>query len=228
MSDKLHKGHRQRLMEKIGKAPDQFYDHEILEALLFCVLPRVDTNPLAHRLLQRFGDIKNVLNAEETALCSVEGVGKQVANFLRLQGELHRRIDQVKPKTHYLKNSRDTRLFVRQHLDENDKEKLLIIFLNGVGKVLSVSTYSNKKKDLVKTKVLDMVQSAAALHATALVIAHNHPSGNPKPSEDDIASTEALNVFCKMCGIVLSDHVIVAGTDSFSFRDEGLIDPPKM
>ncbi len=228
MSDNLHTGHRKRLMERVGKAPDQLYDHEILEALLFFALPRVDTNPLAHRLLQRFGDIQNVLNAEEGALCSVDGVGVQVANFLRLQGELHRRMDQVKPKTRYLKNSRDARLFVRRHLGESDTEKLLIVFLSGAGKVLSVSTYSNKKKEQVETKVLDMIQIAAALRAKALVLAHNHPSGNPKPSEKDIKSTETIDVFCKMCGITLFDHVIVSGTDSFSFRDEGLIDPPKM
>lgn len=227
MSDGLHKGHRQRLMERFGKSPDHFYDHEILEALLFYALPRVDTNPLAHRLLQRFGNIQNVLNADEKSLCTVEGIGVQVATFLRLHGEIYRRIQQVKPQVQYLRNSRDSRIFVKERLDETTDEELLMMFLDGQGKVLSVSKYSNKKADQVESQILDVVQSAAALRAKAMVIAHNHPSGNPKPSVEDIASTKKLETFCEMCGIVLSDHVIIAGKNTFSFRDEGLINPSK-
>ena len=228
MADKLHTGHRQRLLEKFGKEPSQFYDHEILETLLFYAMPRVDTNPIAHRLLQRFGNIENVLNAEERALCSVDGVGVQVATFLRLQGELHRRMQQIKPQQICLKNSKDARLFAKSRIDESSVEKLLMAFLDRKGNGLSVSTYSNKKEDAVETQILDMLQSAAALHARALLIAHNHPSGDPRPSKEEIASTKKLETFCIMSDIILLDHVIIAGKDSFSFRDEGLINPPKM
>ena len=79
----------------------------------------------------------------------------------------------------------------------------------------------------MESQILDVVQSAAALRAKAMVIAHNHPSGNPKPSDEDIKSTKKLETFCEMCGIVLSDHVIIAGKNTFSFRDEGLINPSK-
>ena len=79
----------------------------------------------------------------------------------------------------------------------------------------------------MESQVFEVVQSAAALRAKALIIAHNHPSGNARPSKEDIASTQKLETFCEMCGVMLSDHIIIAGQDSFSFRDEGLIHSSK-
>ena len=224
MAEQLHRGHRQRMMEKFSGDPGRFYDHELLEIFLYYAMPRVDTNPLAHRLLARFGSIERVLSADETSLLSVEGVGKRTAAFLRMHGELYRRIVQVKPREIKLVNSLDGKNFVKEKLKDKDEEEFLFVFMDGLGKVLSVSKHSDGMRGSVGAKILEMVRSAAALKAKNLLIAHNHPSGSLRPSEEDLASTDKLRMFCEMCEMRLIDHVIVAaGGETFSMRDAGYL-----
>lgn len=222
----LHDGHRARKKEQfLLHGLDCFAEHEALELLLFYVLPRRDTNPLAHRLLETFGSLKAVLNAEPEHLMQVEGVGESTAVFLSLLGAVYRRMDKMPHKKARqcfgsVKNSYD---YFKNLLRKEPREALYMACLDSSGHLLNCRKVADGDVSAVQLPLRKMVQDAMLCGASTVILAHNHPSGVASASERDYCATAVVYAEMEKVGIELRDHIIVAGDDCLSMNQAGLL-----
>ncbi len=221
----LHEGHRARITDKLLKSPDSMQEHELLEILLFQYIPRRNTNDIAHRLLRTFGCIKNVLNANEKLLMTVDGVGKKVAAGLVLTGKLLDSVHECKSHKFNEVISYET---ARQDFINYYRglriEKTVILLLDKRNAPLCQIEFeinSISKSFIDKTELA----SAIALNKpTFAIMAHNHPSGIAYPSQDDDTATLLVFELCGVLGVKLNDHIIVAGGTTYSYYHDGRLD----
>ncbi len=223
----VHEGHRARKKEQFRKhGLDAFADHEVLELLLFYAVPRRDTNPIAHRLLERFGSLDGVLSAPVEELASVDGVGEHAATLLSLLLPVIRRAYMTAQKgdvalgdTERLGRYFCTLFFgIRQ-------EAFYEVCLDAKGKLLRCCKVADGSVDAVNINMRCLVENALRCHASAVALAHNHPSGIALPSPDDNTTTLMAYDALRTVGIDLVDHIIVADGDFVSLRENGLLPP---
>lgn len=228
MSDKvLHEGHRQRMYDKLI-AGDSLYDHEMLEIMLFFVISRQNTNPLAHRLLDAFGSISGVLAAEPAALMHIDGVGERVVAYIKGLNEIMQRIDREAIGIVSLRNYEDFKRFATLRLSSKAEEVLELYLIEKSGKVRSVHSFTNNETNSVGVEARDIFNIIIASKPYALVIAHNHLSGNPTPSTSDDRFTAEMQVLCSMYNVQLLDHCIYATeTNVYSYYLSGRIEVVK-
>lgn len=221
----MHEGHRQRMYSKL-ESGENLFDHEILEILLYAAFPRVNTNPIAHNLLDRFGTLSNVLSASKAELKSVENVGEQTANFLGCVGECCRRVGKTETLAK-IATYGDFKHFAEMRLKGRTDEYLEFYLLDKCGNVLGVYSYSSAKSNAVTIKLDDIARSIARVAPATLLVAHNHPNGLPKPSDEDVKFTKAIQIVCNMHGVDFRDHLIYADGGFYSFLDDGIMDEIK-
>ena len=228
VDNNLHKGHRERTIKKFLQSADSFPEHEVLEVLLFFALPRIDTNPLAHRLIQMFGSLDGVFNATAEQLLSVDGVGEKVATQILLVSQVIKRIkNNAKETEHYLINFAKAKEYLVSLFQGLNHEKFVILLLSKKYKLLANLEFSNDAVHSVSAEIPDLVK-AINIHKPAFaIIAHNHPSGNITPSEQDDFTTKKLNVILDLHDVNLFDHVIVSGERAYSYNQERRIDEIK-
>ncbi len=228
VDNNVHKGHRERTIKKFLESADSFSEHEVLEVLLFFAMPRVDTNPLAHRLIQMFGSLDGVFNATAEQLTSVNGVGEKIATQILLISQIVKRISKGKGKQDvYLFNFAKTKEYLVEIFKGLRHEKFVVLLLNKKFKLIANVEFSNDTVHSVKAEVPDFVK-AINIHKPAFaIIAHNHPSGNVLPSEQDDFTTKKLNVIFELHDVNLFDHVIVCGEMAYSYNQERRIDQIK-
>lgn len=220
----MHQGHRKRMYEKL-KNGDRLYEHELLEILLFNAYPRVNTNPIAHALLNAFGNIAGVLNAEVSELCAVEGVGESVALYLKCIGECTRNIPKNSAGVAVLKSYEDFKSFVRIRLRGKTEEVLELYCIEKSGKVKNISTFTSKEQNKVRIYTEKVANVITANKPYALLIAHNHLSGNSEPSLNDDMFTNEVQLMCSMNNVQLFDHCIYSSDSNiFSYYTSGKID----
>lgn len=222
MQEQLHEGHRERIINKFIEFPDAFNDHELMEIFLFAVYPRKDTNEIAHRLIDSFGSIKNVFNASAEQLMTVKGVGKAVATQIILHAKLMQKIAAAKQTenelafTSFAKTKKEiTSLFAGLK-----GEKLYFFLLNDAFKSVFRLEYSGHA-DEVLTDTAEIARAMSLHKAKFALMAHNHPSGNVEPSEEDDIATKKFLVACNLHGIKLIDHVIVTSDNVYSYFGSG-------
>jgi len=213
-------GHRRRLKERFrGAGADAVADYELIELLLFRSIPRRDTKPLAKRLMSRFGSFGAVLGASEAQLCEIAGVGPEVALDLKLilaaaqrltRGRIHGR--QV------LSSWTDVLDYCRAAMAFGDKEQFRILFLDKKNALIADELQQTGTVDHTPVYPREVVKRALELSATALILVHNHPSGDPTPSRADIEMTRQIADIAKPLGIALHDHVIVGRDGHASLR----------
>ena len=228
--ENLHEGHRQRAIEKLMKNPDGLAEHELLEILLFSVLPRQDTNALAHRLLNCFGSLEKVLSATGKELMSVKGVGKSVSAQIIVLGRICN-IVSARDKdednsswSSFYSHKKEIACFFNGIMDE----RFVMVLLDKRRRKITKITCDNEMISNVKVDVPDLAKAIAIHKPAHIVICHNHPSGNPLPSEQDDFTTKKINLVCAMHGVTLADHVIFAGNDRFySYHVENRLDDIK-
>lgn len=221
--DNLHAGHRERMTTKFLSAPDSFSDHELLEVLLFFALPRVDTNLLAHKILNVFGSLEKVLSANESELTAIDGVGKKVATEIILVGRIFQRIKdrKVAKEPVYSFNTLSKQLI--DYFHDVDKEKFLIICLDKSNKKILQEEVSDTTNFKVEVDVKRVAKIFAKVKPSLAIIAHNHPSGSASPSEMDDITTKKINLLCEVHGVNLIEHIIIAKDKAYSyFRDNRL------
>ena len=223
----IHKGHRARRKEQFREhGLGAFADHEVLELLLFFAVPQKDTNPIAHRLLDRFGSLDAVLSAPPDELESVEGVGEHASTLLALLLPTVRRA--------YLTSRRES--VVLTNVESMGRYFCAMFFgarqevfyeacLDAKGKLLRCFKVAEGSVDAVNINVRCIVENALRCHATAVALAHNHPSGVALPSPDDNAATLMACDALRSVGVELLDHIIVADNDFVSLRQNGLLPP---
>lgn len=221
----VHDGHRSRKKDQFrAYGLDAFADHEVLELLLYYAIPRRDTNPIAHCLMERFGSLDAVFSAPIEELQKVEGVGENAATLLALLMPLYRRIRTVPRKKEIILSSteRTGEYFIDLFFGVT-REETYEACLDAKGKLLACYRIAEGGVDTVNINTRRLVENALKCGASAVVLAHNHPSGIALPSPDDNTTTLAVWETLRAVGIPLIDHIIVADEDYVSLRDNGLL-----
>lgn len=223
----IHSGHRQRLKQRfLREGLEHFDDVNALELLLFFALPRQDTNPTAHALLQQFGSLAAVLEAPAEALAQVPGVGEHAAVLLKLTTAMSRRYmvsrQEARPILSSVSQCGD--YLVPRFFGLRD-ENVCLLCLDAKCKVISCQLVGQGSVNSAGVPIRRIVEYALNANATSVVLAHNHPSGIALPSEDDVAATARLAAALNGVGIILADHIIVADDDFVSLVDSKLYHP---
>lgn len=221
----MHEGHRQRLTERcLKEGLEGFEEHEILEYLLFYVLPRVDTNPIAHRLIETFGSLAGVLEAKPEDLEQIEGIGPRAAAFISIIPEVFRAYERSKlGKRPYIKTIKDACDLAKSLLFGKPYEQFYVIWLDTQNRVIHYERLS--EGSVSESPVyLNKIAAAALRHrAVKVIIAHNHPGGNVTPSKADISTTHDILKTLNILSIDLIDHIIVSENSAFSFQADSLM-----
>ena len=225
MSEGLHDGHRERLINKFTEFPDSFSDHELLEIFLYTVVPRKDTNALAHRLIKAFGNLKNVFSATAEQLMAVEGVGKSVAAQIVLHAKIMNKISALSPeKTKMFSSPERIKAELVSLFDGVKGEKFYFFLLNEAFEPIFRLEYLGKTEEAVFADTTEIARAMSVHKAKFALIAHNHPSGNLTPSEADDVATSKFYIICEVHGVKLADHVIVSGKNIYSYFAEKRLD----
>ena len=220
----LHDGHRGRKKQQfLHHGVDSFSDHELLELALYYAIPRCDTNATAHRLIERFGSLRNVFLAPVEELTKVEGIGENAAIFLHLIPTISKRAQQNVPKERKLDSVEKCGTYFLRLLGGEHREALYELCLDGKGKLLACYQLSQGDMDSAALSVKQAVSNALSCGATAVVLGHNHPSGVALPSEEDRAATLRVRDALKALDIRLLDHIVVADGDYVSMAQSGFL-----
>jgi len=216
----IHDGHRERVRENVLKNGfEQLEDHRLLELLLFYSIPRGDTNELAHRLLNEFGSLSEIIKASPKKLTKVLGIGESSAIHLSAIGELCIRVQKegAIKKTAYKNDQEITNLVKSHYLNETNERLLLVCFDSGMRlKHLEfISEGDTVSTDLDLKKVVSKVIEC---DASFVVLAHNHPEGKAYPSGADIDTTSSVSVMLRKLNVVLADHIILNSDSVYSMR----------
>lgn len=223
----IHEGHRQRLKNRFrSEGLDGFTDVQILELLLFFCIPRRDTNPIAHELLARFGSLHQVLEAPLHELEKVEGIGEQASTLISLTRQLARSYGVSQASVEKILNttSKCGEYLKPFFLGKRD-ETVYLLSLDAKCKVLGCSEVGRGSVNSAGLSVRKIVETALALNATSVVLAHNHPSGLAIPSNEDTATTRRVALALYAVGIYLADHIVVAEDDFVSMAESGMYRP---
>lgn len=219
----IHEGHRQRLRERFRmEGLEGFAAHEVLELLLFYTRARGNVNPLAHRLLETFGSLKGVLQAPVEQLTAVDGVGEETATFLSMMVPLFRRYELcLCEETTCLHYFRDVEKYCRALLTGLNKERLYVISVSSQMKVLGKRAVGNGDLTQVMAYPRLVVETALNHNAYGVILCHNHPGGEARPSVGDVEVTCALEAVLAKLNIALLDHIIVADGKAYSMVAAG-------
>ncbi|NOY80670.1 MAG: DNA repair protein RadC [Kiritimatiellaeota bacterium] len=222
--ENVHLGHRDRLRARfLEEGLDGFEDHQVLELLLFQAIPRGDTNPIAHRLIKRFGSFAAVLEADPTDLATVEGVGQRAAAFLSMIPAVTRRYfhDRVAQDRSQLTDSEAVAGYVVPLMAGRSEEVFYVLCLDTHCRVLYAALVGKGTVKDAHVHPRHVVEAALRHRASSVVLAHNHPTGTAKPSKHDYRLTEILARALGPLEIRILDHIIVAGEDWYSFARNG-------
>ena len=217
----MHNGHRGRLKERFLKEGlDNFEQHNVLELALFYVIPRRDTNEIAHRLIERFGSISRVMDASVEDLVEVNGIGESVAVFLKFIPEFARRYIEDKGAFDNIINSTEKagQFLLPKFIGRTD-ENIIAVSLDSKCSVINSSIVSEGSVNEVSLNIRKLVEIAIKNKAISVILAHNHPNGLAIPSNEDIETTWKVKRALDYVGVNLLDHIIVANNDFVSMRD---------
>lgn len=218
----IHDGHRQRMRQGLIVHPDSFPDHALLEMLLYYSNPRGDTNPTAHLLMEQFGSISGVMDASVAELMRLPGVGEHTVALLKLVKELGGRyqIDRAS-MGEQVRTTADACRLLKPYFYGTRQERVFLLCLDGKGKALAVRAAGEGNVNTVEVVARKVVEAALSLNASAVVLAHNHPSGVAIPSAEDVATTRSLYQILSLVNVTLLDHLVFADGDAVSMRDSG-------
>jgi len=218
-------GHRERLRERFHAAgPDALSDYELLEMALFAAIPRRDTKPLAKALLKKFGSFAEVVHAPEARLREVDGIRDASVNQLKLIAAAADRIAKGEIRRNVALSSWDEVIgYCRSSMAFADKEQFRLLFLDKRNQLIADEVQQTGTVDHTPVYPREVIKRALELSATALILVHNHPSGDPTPSQADIQMTKAIVEIAKPLGIAVHDHIIVGKNGHASLKGMRLI-----
>jgi DNA repair protein RadC len=220
----IHEGHRQRLKERfLRDGLDGFTEVQILELLLFYAVPRRDTNPIAHGLIQRFGNLSRVLDAPVDRLMEVDGITQNGATLLKLAKAMGRSYDVSRSKLEtVIRTIDDCGAYLLPFFRNRRNETVFLLCLDAKLKVLDCREIGEGSINYASVPVRRVVETALDLGASSVVLAHNHPSGVAVPSDEDILTTRRVAAALSAVEIALADHIVVADGDYVSMVQSGL------
>ena len=223
----VHDGHRERLKERFrSEGLDGFTEVQVLELLLFYSVPRKDTNEIAHALLEKFGTLAQVVDANPADLEQVPGMGSSSARFLKLLSAAGRRyqISRTESAT-ILRTLEQCGAYLQPRFFGRKHEAVFLLCLDAKCKVLACKQVGEGSVNSAGVPIRRIVETALSANATMVVLAHNHPSGLALPSADDIQTTKRLAVALDTVEITLIDHLVFSDDDYVSMAQSGYFKP---
>lgn len=226
-TSRSHKGagHRERLRGRfLSSGLSGFHDYEVIELLLTLATPRKDCKSTAKAALRQFKTLQGVFEASPKALCEVEGIGpKNLIGIKLIKAVADRFLERKLIKKDPLNNSKDLFDYLYHSIRDKNRECFKVVFMDAKNKVIAVETLFKGTLTASAVYPREVILAALRHHAAALIFAHNHPSGDPKPSPDDVSLTRQLICACRVMGITVHDHLIIGDDTYFSFADQGYI-----
>jgi DNA repair protein RadC len=220
-----HSGHRARLRQRLlGHGGDALLDHELIEYLLALAIPRRDTKPLAKALLAEFGGIGGLFAADPVALMRIKGMGETAVAAIKIaQASALRLLSAKVAEQPVLGNWQALIDYLHADMAHHVIERVRVLHLNTRNMLIRDELISEGSIDEAAVHVREVIRRAIDLGSAAIIMVHNHPSGDPAPSRADIELTRHIAEAGKRLGIVLHDHVIMGATGHVSLRAQGLI-----
>lgn len=220
----IHDDHRKRRRDLyMRNGLEVFADHEVLELLLFYAIPRKDTNPIAHLLMDHFGSLDRVLSATQEELCQVEGIGPAAAALITLIPQISRRAALQCMEREVILNSVDAMGEYCLTLTGGGRNEVLyLVCLDAKGKVLSHHRLGDGSAS-VSVNLRKVAELVLRSNAYSVVLTHNHPSGMALPSREDLVATQQIEQLLRNMGVILLDHIITADGDFVSMAENGTI-----
>ena len=221
----VHSGHRQRLKDQfLTHGMDPIHDVNVLELILFYAIPRQDTNPIAHRLLNTFGSLAAVFDATPEELMERGGLSKNAATLIKLIPAAARRQQLSRSSCHQLLDStQKCGDYLVPFFFGATQEEVYLLGLDAKCKVLGCVKLSTGSVNSAGLSIRKVVECALNMKASSAVLAHNHTSGIAVPSQEDIRTTQSISHALDLVGVYLADHVVVADEDYVSMAESGLI-----
>lgn len=217
-------GHRSRLRERFLKAGGDLADYELIELLLMAAMPRRDVKPIAKALLKRFGSFAGVLNADLQSLTETNGIGEVAAvSLLAVRESAVRLLQDDVMDQPVLGNWQSLMDYCRAAMGHGKTEQFRILFLNSRNVLMADELQQQGTVDHTPVYPREVIKRALDLGASALILVHNHPSGDPTPSQADIEMTRDLQAAGDKLGITLHDHIVVSKSGNTSFKTLGLL-----
>ena len=223
--ENIHQGHREKMRQRFLKSGlEGFADHEALELLLYYAIPRRDTNPIAHRLIELYGSLLAVLTAPVEDLRKVEGVGESAAVLLKVAGQIGTRARLAEAEQNRPLSSVETvGAYLLERFAGETHEVVYQLCLDRKCKLLACKRLGEGSVASADLDVRRLVENAILTGASAVILAHNHPSGVALPSDGDYTATMRVRAALNAIGIELADHIIVADGDFVSMADSGYL-----
>ncbi len=226
----IHDGHRQRLKDRFRQEGlDNFSEIQVLELLLFYCIPRQDTNPIAHNLLDHFGSLSQVLESTPEELEKIPGIGKNTATFLSLTTAVGRYYLVNRSMNHEILSTSDKcGEYLVPYFFGRRNETVFMLCLDAKCKVLCCKEIGEGSVNSAGVPIRKIVEVALGVNASTVILAHNHPSGLAIPSGEDVQATLRVATALNTVEIVLADHIIVADDDFVSLAQSGLYRPQEL
>lgn len=217
--------HRKRLRDRfMSGGPDAVPDYELLELILFRAIPRQDVKPLARLLIDTFGDLNRVIAAPAARLRLIDGVGDAVVLELKLVEACAQRMARARVLHKPVISSWAALLdYCHTVMSHRETEQFRVLYLDRKNVLIADEAQGQGTVDHVPVYPREVLRRALELNATALILVHNHPSGDPTPSQADISMTETIRQGCDALSITLHDHLVIGKSCELSFRSSGLL-----
>lgn len=221
----LSVGHRKRLRERLLKSGgDSLLDYELLEMVLFAAMPRGDVKPLAKRLLDQFGGFAESIAADQQTLRSVTGLGDAGIAALKVAEAAAQRLGRESVIDKPVLSNWDRLIdYCRMQIGRSTREHFRVLFLNRRNILIADEEQQRGTVDHTPVYPREVVKRALELGASAIIMVHNHPSGDPEPSRGDIDMTHEIRDIAKRLDIALHDHIVISATGHRSFKSMGLL-----
>jgi DNA repair protein RadC len=219
-------GHRARLRKRLFEGgPDALQDHELVEYLLALAIPRRDTKPLAKKLLREFGgDFGRLLSADAATIARIGGISEGAVAALKIAHASANRLLESKVRDAPVLASWAALIdYLRANMAHEPIERVRVLFLNSKNLLIANEQMWEGSVDESAVYIREIMRRAMDLHASAIIVVHNHPSGDPAPSQQDIRLTRELAEACRHLKVTLHDHVIIGAGGESSLRSMGLI-----
>jgi DNA repair protein RadC len=217
--------HRKRLRARFMSGGAQAMpDYELLELLLFRAVPRQDVKPLAHDLIDRFGDFNRVVTAPIERLKDISGVGDAVVTELKIvEAAAHRMARARVMQRHVISSWAAILDYCHTTMAHRETEQFRVLYLDCKNTLIADEEQAKGTVDHVPVYPREIAKRSLELNASALILVHNHPSGDPTPSQSDINMTAQVMAACEALGIALHDHLIIGKSSELSFRAQGYL-----
>ena len=217
--------HRSRLRDRfLNGGADALPDYEMLELVLFRAIPRQDVKPLARRLLERFGDFNAVISASPARLAETPGVGPAVICEIKIVEAAAQRLARARVLRRQVISSWDALLdYCHTTMAHRETEEFRVLYLDRKNVLISDEAQASGTVDHVPVYPREVVKRALELNASALILVHNHPSGDPTPSAADVDMTRQIQAAASALGVTVHDHLVIGRSAEVSFRADGLL-----